>query len=358
MALLSPVLPRFQIEGAMVDADQILRGHINRTYVSTVEDGGATRRYVHQWINKSIFADPPKLMENIQRVVDHVSAKRPGQLQLVPHVDGSSYFQDEHGEYWRTYHFVEGTSVVDVVDSPEVAYEAASTFGQFLSDLSDLDPSSFHITIPDFHNTPKRMEQLSTAVKEASPERLAEAQPLLDYVYSIDHLAPKLTRVLDEFPEASRVTHNDTKVNNVLFDAETGKGKCVIDLDTVMPGTVLFDIGDLVRTACNTAAEDEKSLSAVGFDAARFKAIVEGFASTTEFHKAEWHAMPYCGAVITYECGTRFLADFLRGDTYFHTAYEGHNLVRAKVQFELVRQMLDQIADLTDMVKAVAPSEA
>ncbi len=354
MALLSPVLPRFQIEGSMIEADQIYRGHINRTYVTTMEHDGHTRRYVHQWINRRIFLDPPRLMENIQRVVDHVNRKRPGQLKLVPHNDGTWFYQDEAGEYWRTYEYVENHSVYDVVDSAETAYEAAVSFGQFLDDLSDLDAKSFHITIPDFHNTPKRLEQLAKAELGANPERLRTAAPDLDFVKSVDHIATKLTDVLERYPETERVTHNDTKVNNVLFDALTGKGKCVIDLDTVMPGSVLYDVGDLVRTACNRAAEDEPDVSKVVFDADRFAAIVKGFAETTgsSLHEAEWEAMPYCGAVITYECGVRFLADYLNNDVYFATKYDDHNLVRARVQFALVKQMLEQIPDLTDAVRS------
>lgn len=355
MALLSPVVPQFQIDGKLVDADQIIRGHINKTYVSSMESDGVVRRYVHQWINDQIFPDPPKLMENISKVVAHVAKKRPGQLELVPQADGSSFIRDEEGHYWRTYHYVEGTTVYDVVDSPEVAYEAALTFGQFLNDLSDLDASGFHITIPDFHHTPRRLEQLEAAVSGASEERLAEAKRDLGFVDSVSWVASKLTSVLDSNPQAVRVTHNDTKVNNVLFDSETGKGKCVIDLDTVMPGTVLFDIGDLVRTACNTAAEDERDLSCVSFDRSRFDAIVKGFSETTggSMVEGEWDAMPYCGAIITFECGTRFLADYLRGDTYFKTHYADHNLVRARTQFELVRQMLEQIDDLKASVSSV-----
>lgn len=354
MALLSPVVPRFQIEGSLIDADQIHRGHINKTYVTTMESDGTSRRYVHQWINKRIFVDPPRLMENIQRVVDHVNRKRPGQLKLVPHTDGSWFYRDEEGEFWRTYEYVENHRVFDVVESTDTAYEAAVTFGQFLDDLSDLDAGSLHITIPDFHNTPARMNQLAAAKAGASPERLADSAEDLEFVRSVDHLATKLTDVLDRYPETVRVTHNDTKVNNVLFDADTGKGKCVIDLDTVMPGSVLFDIGDLVRTACNRAAEDERDTSKVVFDAERFGAIVRGFAETTgrSLHEAEWAAMPYCGAVITFECGTRFLADYLNGDTYFATKYPDHNLVRARTQFALVKQMVEQLPELTDMVYA------
>ncbi len=348
MALLNPVVPQFKIEGELIDADQIFRGHINKTYVTTVSLNGTNRRYVHQWINDSIFGDPPKLMENISKVVQHVGNKRPGQLNLVPQADGKSFLRDDEGHYWRTYDFVEGTTVFDVVECPTVAYEAAVTFGNFLSDLSDLDAKDFHITIPDFHNTPKRLEQLREAMAVASPERLESAKDLLGFVSSVEWISDKLTKILDEYPEAVRVTHNDTKVNNVLFDSESGKGKCVIDLDTVMPGTVLFDIGDLIRTACNKAAEDEKNLDLVIFDSSRFEAIVKGFGETVgkTLIPAEWDALPYCGAVITFECGTRFLADYLRGDTYFHINYPEHNLDRTKVQFELVRQMLEQIEEL------------
>src|SRR5690606_21625752 len=220
MALLTPVIPRLHIEGSLVDADQIFRGHINKTYVSTVDHFGTQRRFVHQVINHEVFKNPPLMMENIRKVVEHVGSKRSGQLTLVPQADGSSYFQDESGLYWRTYDYVEGTTVYDIVDAPQVAYEAAVTFGQFLDDLSDLDPSDFHITIPDFHNTPVRLQQLNDAIQVGLPERIASANKEIEFVTSVDHLATKLTDVLDMYPETVRVTHNDTKVNNVLFDSE------------------------------------------------------------------------------------------------------------------------------------------
>lgn len=356
MALLSPVIPHFELEGDLVDADQIVRGHINKTYVSTLEEQGVCKRYVHQWINKQVFPEPEKVMENIDRVVSHRNKKRDlekGRLDLIPQNDGRVFYLDDDGEYWRTYNFVEGSKVFDVVESPDIAYEAAIAFGEFLQDLSDLDAKDFHVTIPDFHHTPKRLQQLEAALDGASAERAIEAKGDLDFVGKNSEIASKITDVLDRFPETWRVTHNDTKVNNVLFDDETMKGMTVIDLDTIMPGSVLFDIGDLVRTACNTAAEDEADLTKVGFDAARFEAIVQGFAETTgeSMNAAEWDVLPYAGAVITYECGTRFLADYLNGDKYFQTKYTDHNLVRARTQFELVRQMMEQVDGLSEIVK-------
>ncbi len=351
MAILKPVAPHFCPEGRLVSGDQILRGHINRTYVSTIEEHGTTSRYVQQWINTAIFRDPPRMMENIRKVVEHIQGKRAGEeglLRLIADRSGQTYWVDDEGGYWRMYNFVEDTDVYDVVPNATVAYEAARTFGRFLSDLADLDPSDFHVTIPGFHDTPGRLAAFESVLADPVVGRRESAADEIEFVKGTCHIADRLTRVVEDDPSCLRVTHNDTKVNNVLFSSKSGKGLTVIDLDTVMPGTVLFDVGDLVRTACNSAAEDEPDLAQVKFMADRFGEIVRGFAETMGhgLTEAEWSAMAYAGPVITFECGVRFLSDHLDGDRYFQIHRKDHNLHRARVQFELVRQMLGQMDGL------------
>lgn len=355
MALLSPVTTHFLVGSQLLDNEQIERGHINRTYMSVVQKEGNVERYIYQHINKSIFPNPPRLMDNITAVLNHLHSKRgnyEGILELIPNTDGTMFHLDQDGEYWRCYRYVENSTTYDVVPSPEVAYEAAIAFGNFLNELSDLPSDNFHITIPDFHNTNFRLEQLEAALANPVPGRIEMAAKELDFVDSQRNLAGRLMNVITRYPETIRIVHNDTKVNNVLF-CENGKvGKTVIDLDTVMPGTVLFDIGDLIRTACNAAAEDEQDLSKVKFNKDHFAAIIRGFAETTgrSIHNAEWDAMPYSGAVITLTVGIRFLTDFLNGDKYFQIHRENHNLDRCRTQFELVRQMLDVADELERIV--------
>ncbi len=358
MAILTPITPHFLPSGTLLEGDLITRGHINRTYVSVVQQDGATKRYVHQLINTHVFRDPVRMMDNIRWVIEHLAAKRsgdPGLLHLLPNDDGEVYFKDDEGNYWRTYNYVEGSTVFDIVPSAEVAYEAAVAFGKFLHDLSDLDAQRFHITIPDFHHTPRRIERFKQALAQPVEGRTETCQAEIEFVLRNEDLGGALINVLENHPETIRVTHNDTKVNNVLFCEKSLKGMTVIDLDTVMPGSVLFDVGDLIRTACNSAAEDEQDLSKVQFDFDKYAAIVRGFAETIgdTLHPAEWDAMASCGAVITLECGIRFLTDYLDGDKYFRIHRDGQNLDRARTQFHLVQQMIDRMDEMKAAVNSV-----
>ncbi len=356
MAILSPITPQFLPQGQLLQDTQIEQGHINRTYMTVVREGDQTHRYIHQHINTTVFPNAPEMMRNIRRVLDHLESKRPqnpGRLHLVPSQSGLDYYLDDEGHYWRCYKYVEGSTSSDIVPNPDIAYQAALAFGSFLSDLSDLDPSEFHITIPDFHNTLFRLSQFDAALANPVEGRRELASAEIEFVESHRELAGTLMAVIQNHPEAIRVTHNDTKVNNVLFCEQTLTGLTVIDLDTVMPGTALFDVGDLIRTACNTAAEDERDLGKVVFDQGKFEAIIRGFAETVgkSLQPAEWDAMPYCGAVITLTIGIRFLTDFLNGDTYFRTHRPNQNLDRARTQIHLVKQMIEQMDELSKIVQ-------
>ncbi|MFM9873800.1 MAG: phosphotransferase enzyme family protein [Fimbriimonadaceae bacterium] len=355
MALLSPVTSHFLANSQLLEHEVIERGHINRTYMSVIRKDGETHRYIHQHINKFVFPNPEEMTKNIRRVLDHVNAKntgRPGLLEIVPNENGLDFHLDEDGEFWRCFKYVENSTSFDIVPNPDIAYKAAHAFGSFLNDLSDLNQDNFHITIPNFHNTLFRLEQLDDALANPAPGRIDLAQAELDFVNQNRQLAGQLMKVIQDHPEAIRIVHNDTKVNNILFNEHTLEAMTVIDLDTVMPGTVLFDIGDLIRTACNNAAEDERDLTKVVFDKDKFAAIIKGFAETTgkSLHPAEWDAMPACGAIITLTIGIRFLTDFINGDKYFQVHRENHNLDRCRTQIELAKQMLAQMPELEAIV--------
>ena len=308
-------------------------GHINDSFV--VASGG--RRFLLQRINTNIFKQPAAVMANIARVTAHLRAKGVRSLTLVPTRDGEALLDQGPAGCWRMYDFIAGTRSFDVADSPDRAREAARAFGEFQRALADLLPPRLADTIPDFHNTPKRFAAFNDAVQSDRANRAAAAKREIDFALSHKSLAGALLDL--HLPE--RVTHNDTKINNVLFDEQTDRAVCVVDLDTVMPGLALYDFGDLVRTAATRAAEDERDLSRVTFEKPMYDALVEGYleAAGDILTEAERQNLAVAGRVITFETGLRFLADHLNGDTYFKIHRAGHNLDRCRTQFRLVEKM-------------------
>jgi aminoglycoside phosphotransferase (APT) family kinase protein len=308
-------------------------------------------RYLVQRVNDRVFTNVPALMDNIQRVTAHATARAGAMggdpdasrrsLTLVPARDGLPYFRDEHGGWWRCYLFIEHARTHDVVNTPREAAAAARAFGDFQRLLVDLPGRRLHETIPFFHHTRRRFEALQRAVESDSHGRAAQAREQIAFAAAHE---PLVDRLLDlqargEIPE--RVTHNDTKFNNVMLDAATQAGICVIDLDTVMPGIALNDFGDMVRSATNSAAEDERDLSAVQARLPIFEALVEGYLAAARpfLNDAELAHLAVSGQVITFEIGVRFLTDFLAGDTYFKIKRPNHNRERAANQFALVRSL-------------------
>lgn len=357
-----PVARHFAIEGEFVDAVPCGSGHINDTYAATYRDGRGTRRFVHQRINHEIFRDPAAMMENIVRVTEHLRAAMAGRhgrdpdrecLNLIRTRDGATHHVDRGGNYWRTYVLIENTRSLDVVETPEQAREAARAFGRFQQGLAGLAGPRLHETIPDFHHTPKRMDALRAVIERDPHGRAAGARAEIGFALARE----PLTRVLLDEHHAGRmperVTHNDTKINNVLLDAHSGRGLCVIDLDTVMPGLALYDFGDMVRTATSPAAEDERDLSQVGLRAAFFEALVDGYLETAgpSLSPSERALLPEAGMLITFETGIRFLADHLAGDTYFRIHRPGHNLDRCRTQFALLASMEHQLPALRAVVQ-------
>ncbi|MGH7943427.1 MAG: phosphotransferase [Opitutaceae bacterium] len=329
-------------------------GHINDTYVVVFDQAGAPVRYLLQRINERVFTNVPALMENIQRVTAHAT-RRAGEmagdqdaarrsLTLVPARDGLPYFRDANGGWWRCYLFIEHARTYDVVNTPQQAAAAARAFGEFQRLLVDLPGRRLHETIPFFHHTRRRFEAFQRAVEADTHGRVTQARAEIAFASGHERLVDVLLdlQARGEIPE--RVTHNDTKFNNVMLDDATQAGICVIDLDTVMPGLALNDFGDMVRSATNSAAEDERDLSAVQTRRPIFEALVEGYLSAARpfLNEAEVAHLAISGQIITFEIGLRFLTDFLAGDAYFKIKRPNHNLERAANQFALVRSLESQ----------------
>ena len=361
----------FRLHGTLIKVERYGSGHINDTFLTTFDSsergagvppasancgqGGralladqasAQTRYIFQRINHDVFKNVPQLMENISRVTSHLASKAPGgdgrrTLTIVPALGGAPYHKTEAGDFWRVYVFVEGARTYDAAETPRQAFEAARAFGSFQQALADLPGDRLHETIPNFHHTPLRLEALQLAAEADVMGRKKEVLAELDFAFQRE---PEVGRLLDLFhagdiPE--RVTHNDTKLNNVMLDDKTGEGICVVDLDTVMPGLSLYDFGDLVRFGTATGAEDETDLAKVGVSLPVFEAIVQGYITGAGniLTDAEWDHLVFAGRLMTYEVGIRFLTDYLQGDIYFRSRRPGHNRDRARNQLRLVARM-------------------
>lgn len=355
---MSPTLPSGVLAayGLAPDAaiETLQGGHINETYLA---DG----KYVLQKINRFVFARPEWIMENMLGVTQFLREKvleKGGDpdreiLQVVSTTGGKAVYQDEDGEYWRCTLNISGASSFETPDSPAMLREAGRAFGDFQAMLVDYPAATLHEIIPNFHNTPVRVQQLKDAAAADPKGRLKEVQAEMAFALSREERAGLLIRLLDEGKLPLRVTHNDTKMSNVLFEEDTQKAVCVIDLDTVMPGLTAFDFGDSIRAGASTAAEDETDLSKVKFDLELYRAYAEGFAAAAgaALTPAELDTLPDGAWAMTYEVGIRFLADYLNGDVYFRTAYPQHNLDRARNQFHLVEQMEAHRAEMGQIVR-------
>jgi hypothetical protein len=354
------VARKFQIFADFQSAEPYGSGHINDTYAATYLQGGMPIRYLHQRINTNIFKNVVALMENIQRVTDHLRGKLAGQqdvtrrtLTLVPANDGKSHYIDPQGDCWRTYMFIENARSYDAVESPKQAFEAAKAFGQFQGLLADLPAPRLLDTIPDFHNTPKRFAALEKAIEADVANRAGLAKAEIEFALNRKPITSRLLDLAAQGILPERTTHNDTKFNNVMLDDTTQEGICVIDLDTVMPGLALYDFGDMVRTTTSPALEDEKDLSKVCMQFPMFEALVRGYLASAGdvLNCAEKEHLAFSGKLISFEIGIRFLADFLAGDVYFKVHREGHNLDRCRTQFKLVESIEAQEEAMNRLVE-------
>ena len=341
----------FRIFGDPVTCEPFGHGHINSTYKLTTDTGCS---YVMQRINKFVFKNPPQLMENASRVTNFIRSKGMTALHFIPEVGGTYCYQDDSGEYWRCYEFVEGFSM-DAAETPSDFYQSALAFGNFQNQLSDFPAETLYETIPNFHNTPDRYRQLKEAIAADSQGRLATAQPEVEFYLANEEMGSRLQHMLESGELPLRVTHNDTKLNNVLLDNETRQPKCVLDLDTVMPGLSAYDYGDSIRFGAATAVEDEQDASKMKLDLELFRIYTKGFLEAApSLTDAEVASLPLGAFTMTLECGSRFLKDYLDGDKYFRTAYPTHNLVRARTQMAMCADMLLHWEEMNAIVQQVS----
>lgn len=354
-------IQNFNFEGNIIKSEPLNKGHINDTFYIECKLENNIKKYILQKINTNIFKDVDKLMENIVNITNYLKnivIKNGGNperetLNVIQTKDNKNYYRANDGGCWRAYKFIEDATTYDLVESPQDFYESAVAFGNFQLLLSNFPAHTLYEIIPNFHNTVDRLNKLKDAIKNDIADRVKYVQKEIDFVLEREKDCHIICDLLDKKELPLRVTHNDTKLNNILIDNKTKKAICIIDLDTVMPGTVLNDFGDSIRFGASTALEDEQDLSKVECSMELFEAYTKGFIEGTKnsLTDREKEMFPIGAKIITLECGIRFLTDYLQGDTYFKIHREHHNLDRAKTQFKLVLDMEDKWQQMKDIVK-------
>ncbi len=361
---LQQISKQFQIYGEILHAETFKIGHINETYSATYDQGGTRVRYIHQKVNTHVFKKPVEVMSNLMRVTTHIRRKLETQsaadltrrsLILIPTREGHSHYCSPGGDFWRTFVFVEGTQTFEAVQTPRQAFEAGRAFGEFQLHLVDLPGDRLHETIPDFHHTRQRFAAFQDALTKDHYNQAKDAKPEIAFVVKHEAMVDVILEALRKGRIPERITHNDTKFNNVMLDTKTGKAMCVVDLDTVMPGCALYDFGDMVRTTTSPTLEDERDLSKVKVQMPMFRKLAEGYLSTAGqfLTRPERALIPFSGKLITFEIGLRFLTDYLSGDTYFRIHRPGHNLDRCRTQFKLVESIERQEAAMLKTVESL-----
>ncbi len=350
----------FTFEGKLESIKQLHDGHINDTYIFDFNDCGKIRRYLVQVLNTYVFKQPDALMQNVVGVTNHLrkavieNSGDPERecLTVYPAKDGNPYYIDSEGKFWRCYNFIFDAHSCQSVENEEVFYNAARAFGKFQQMLADYPGETLSETIPNFHNTKSRFADFKKAVADNLSGRADNVSEEIAFVNARESDCSVLVDLLAAGELPLRVTHNDTKLNNVMFDNETNEGICVVDLDTVMPGLSLYDFGDSIRFGANTASEDEKDLSKVSLSLELFRAYTLGYLSTAgeSLTAKEIEYLPFSAKLMTLECGMRFLGDYINGDVYFKTAYPEHNLDRCHTQFELAADMERKMDDMKTIV--------
>ena len=346
----------FQTEGTPIECIEYGNGHINRTLLVTTD---ARNKYILQRINKYVFKQPENVVANAHGVTEFLREKTGdprSALHYIADNTGKFCHCDAEGEYWRMYDFVEAICL----EAPETLadfYQSAVAFGTFQAQLADYPVSTLYEIIPNFHNTVDRFRQLKEAIANDTAGRKAACAPEIEFALSQEEVGGTLQRMLEAGELPLRVTHNDTKLNNVLLDTEKRTALCVIDLDTVMPGLSAFDFGDSIRFGAATTKEDDPEPANMKMDLERFEAYTKGFLSAaTALTNKEIEVLPYGALIMTLEVGIRFLADYLNGDVYFRTHYPEHNLVRCRTQFALVADMLSKWEEMNKIVAQVRNS--
>lgn len=338
---------KFCIEGKVMEIFPYGEGHINRTFLVTTTE----KRYILQQMNTRVFPDPEGLMRNICGVTEHLKRRGIETLDVVPTKEGASFFKGE--ACWRVYAFIENAVTYQQVTDKQVFFNSGKAFGEFQNYLAEFDASKLTETIPHFHDTPKRFNDFLIALQEDKCNRAKTCEKEVEFLLARQNTYGKAAEGLTNGTLPLRVTHNDTKLNNILMDAESRSARAVIDLDTVMPGSMLYDFGDSIRFGASTAAEDEKDLSKVHFDLGLFEVYTKGYCGAVKnsITGKETELLPYGAYLMTAECGMRFLTDYLSGDTYFATKYEGHNLVRCRTQLALAGEMEERLGEMQKIVE-------
>jgi Ser/Thr protein kinase RdoA (MazF antagonist) len=347
---LADIASHFCFAGPFGEAVPFGNGHINDTYALTCGLAGEkANRYILQKINHFVFRDPPALMENIQRVTSHLGQKISAAggdrlretLNLVPTIDGGNLYQDPNGHFWRAYARIEGSHTYEKAENLQHVYQAAWAFGNFQRLLTDFPASQLHETIPNFHHTPRRFQTFVAAVQADARNRAADVRSEIQFIEQREQDTRLLLEMSAQGLLPQRVTHNDSKFNNVMIDDRTGKGVCVIDLDTVMPGLAVYDFGDIVRSAAALAAEDEPDTSKAGLSMQVFETLAQGYldAGRAFLNAAEVDHLAFSARLITLEQAIRFLTDYLNGDVYYKIHRPSQNLDRARTQIAMLRDM-------------------
>jgi hypothetical protein len=357
-----PIVQKFQFEGIFIHALPYGNGHINDSYAAHFHlPSGGDKRYLLQRINQNVFKNPGQVMDNIVRITRHLREKISQEggnperetLNIIPTVNGNSYHVTENGDYWRAFILIEGANTYERVEQPELAYQASKAFGKFQRLLSDFPPDSLHETIPDFHHTLKRFTAFQEAIQKDIMNRAADVKNEIAFVMQRADETSTVVDLLTEGQLLQRVTHNDTKLDNVLIDDQSGKSICVIDLDTVMPGPVLYDFGDSIRSGANPAVEDDEDLNHVYLDLTLFECYARGYLEEIRSHLTllEIEHLAFSARLITLEQTIRFLMDYINGDIYYKIHRPDHNLHRCRNQMQLLKDMekkYDQMVQIVD----------
>ena len=346
------ILRQFMLEGRPLSCERYGEGHINSTWLVVTDK---PRRYILQRLSRAAFHNIPALMGNVAAVTAFLALKSDdprASLHLVPTADGGLWHLDGAGEYWRVYDFVEDSICLQAPESAEDFYQSAVAFGSFQRMLHDFPAETLYETIPRFHDTPDRYRKFHASLSADPLGRAKDARPEIDFVLEHEREAGFLLGLLHTGALPLRVTHNDTKLNNVMLDAKTRRALCVIDLDTVMPGLTAYDFGDSIRFGASTAREDERDLAKVGLDLRLYRRFTEGFVPACgALTETEIETLPMGAKLMTLECGVRFLTDYLDGDVYFRTAYPTQNLDRCRTQFALVKDMEEKWDEMRAIVE-------
>ena len=352
------ILSNYDIKGKLVQNELFGEGHINETVLLVFDDNGKEVKYILQRINEKIFRNVDGLMNNIRLVTEFMADKIKNAggdphkecLTIVYTKDGKSYLHNESG-YFRIYNYIDG--VAYQIAKPELFYQSALAFGTFAKNLADFDASKLYESIPNFHNTKKRFADFKAFVAKNASGKADSVKKEIDFVLERESYCGRIVDLIESGKMPNKVTHNDTKLNNVLLDKDTGKCLAVVDLDTIMPGSICYDFGDSIRFGCNTSTEDERDLSKVNFDINLFESYAKGYLTAigdgiTEIERKN---LAFSAILMTYECGMRFLGDHIDGDNYFRISRENHNLDRARTQFKLIEDMEKLLPEMEKIIE-------